>query len=125
MGKNKEDNKLDLIKPTGSLKFQLLKDVYKNSLSFELGKVHEDRSFTMVGDRVFNLGLLRMKKCKTIGQKRPMTLEVINTIRVLSIQDQNVNFINPLFSISSDTIIQNTKSIDTSLSWKVFYSVPT
>ena len=80
LGKNKEDNKLDLIKPTGSLKFQLLKDVYKNSLSFELGKVHEDRIFTVVGDKIFNLGLLRTKKHKTIGQKRPMTLEVIDTI---------------------------------------------
>ena len=85
------------------MKFQLLKYVYKNSLSFELGKVHEDRSFTVVGKRVFNFGLLRTKKHKTIGQKRPMTLKVINTIRVLGVQDQNINFINPLtISISSD-----------------------
>ena len=36
-----------------------------------------------------------------------MTLEVIDTIRVLGVQDQNVNFINLLtISISSDTIIQ-------------------
>ena len=104
---NTEDNKSDLIKPTDSLKFQLLQDVYKNSLSLELRKVHEDRSFTVVGDRVFNLGLLRTKKHKTVGQKRPMTLEVIDTIRVLGVQDHNVNFINPLtISISSDTIIQ-------------------
>ena len=88
------------------MKFQLLNDVYKNSLSFELGKVHENRSFTVVGDRVFNLGLLRTKKHKTISQKRPMTLEVIDTIQVLGVQDLNVNFINPLtISISSDIII--------------------
>ena len=106
-GENIKNNKLDLINPTNGLKFQLLKDVYKNALSFELGKVHENRSFTVVGDRVFNLGLLRMKKQKTIGQKRPMALEIIDTIRILSIQDQNVNFINPItISISSDTIIQ-------------------
>ena len=44
---------------------------------------------------------------KTIGQKRPMTLEVIDTIRVLGVQDQNLNFINPLtISIRSDNIIQ-------------------
>ena len=106
-GENKEDNKLDLIKPTDSLKFQLLKDFYKNSLSFELGKAHEDRSFTVVGNRVFNLGLLRTRKHKPIGEKRPMTLEVIDTVRVLGVQDQNVNFINKLtISISSDIIIQ-------------------
>ena len=84
-GENTKNNKLDLINPTNGLKFQLLKDVYKNALSFELGKVHENRSFTVVGDRVFNLGLLRMKKQKTIGQKRPMALEIIDTIRILSI----------------------------------------
>ena len=98
-GENKEDNKLDLIKPTDSLKFQLLKDFYKNSLFFELGKAHEDRSFTVVGNRVFNLGLLRTRKHKPIGEKRPMTLEVIDTIRVLGVQDQNVNFINTLFRL--------------------------
>ena len=89
------------------MKFQLLKDVYKNSLSFELGKVHEDKSFTMVGDSVFNLGLLRTKKHKTITQKRPMALKIIGTIKM---QDQNVNFTNPLtVSISSDKIIQELK----------------
>ena len=102
LGENTEDNKLDLIKPRDSLKFQLLKGVYKNSLSFKLGKAHEDRSFTVVGGRVFNLGLLRTEKHKTIGQKRPMALEVIDTI--FGVQVQNVNFINPLtISISSDT----------------------
>ena len=60
-GENKEDNKLDLIKPTDCLKFQVLKDTYKNSLSFELGKVHENRSFAVVGDRILYLGLLRTK----------------------------------------------------------------
>ena len=76
------------------------------TLSFELGKVHEDRSFTVVGDTVFNLWLLRTKKHKTIGQKRPMALEIIDAIRILGVQDQNVNFINPItLSISSDTII--------------------
>ena len=107
LGKNTKNNKLDLIKPMDGLKFQLLKDVYKNNLSFELGKVHEDRTFTVVGDRVFNLGLLRTKKHKMIGQKRPMALEVMDTIQVLGVQDQNVNFINPLtILISSNIIIQ-------------------
>ena len=72
-----------------------------------MGKVHENRSFTVVGDRIFNLGLLSTKKQKTIGQKRPLTLEIIDTIRILGVQNQNVNFINPItVSISSDTVIQ-------------------
>ena len=57
-GKTKKDNKLDLIRPSDNLKFQLHRDVYKNSLNFELGKVHEKKSFSVVRDRVFNFGIL-------------------------------------------------------------------
>ena len=88
-GESTRDNKLELIKPTDGLKFQLLKNGCKKNLSFELGKVHEDRSFTVVGDSVFNLGLLRTKKHKTIGQKRPMALEIIDTVKILSVQDEH------------------------------------
>ena len=39
-GETKKNNKLDLIKPDDNLKFELIDDVYRNSLSFEFGKVH-------------------------------------------------------------------------------------
>ena len=39
-GKKKKKKKLDLIRPTERLKFQFIKDVYKNNLEFELSKVH-------------------------------------------------------------------------------------
>ena len=36
-----------------------------------------------------------------------MNLEIIDTIRILGIQDNDVNFLNPItISISSDTVIQ-------------------
>ena len=69
-GENKEDNKLDSINATDCLKFQVLKDTYKNSLSFELGKVHENRSFTVVGDIIFNIGLLSTKKTQNDRSKK-------------------------------------------------------
>ena len=106
-GDTKENNKLDLIKPSDSVKFQLFRDVYKNSLTFELGKVHEKKTYTVVGDKVFNFGILKTKKRKTIGQKRSMALERVDTVQVLGIQDKNVNFLNPItISISADNIIQ-------------------
>ena len=106
-GNTKENNKLDLIKPSDSVKFQLFRDVYKNSLTFELGKVHEKKTYTVVGDKVFNFGILKTKKRKTIGQKRSMALERVDTVQVLGIQDKNVNFLNPItISISADNIIQ-------------------
>ena len=67
---NKNNKKLGLINPSNNLKFEVKKDTYKTSISFELGKVHEKESYTAVSDNVFNFGLLRSKKNKTIGEKR-------------------------------------------------------
>ena len=71
LGEIKKNNKLDLIRPTERLKFQFIKDVYKNKLEFELSKVHTKKSFNVVSNKVFNFGMLRTKGKKTIGQKRP------------------------------------------------------
>ena len=80
LGETKENNKLDFIRPTERLKFQFIKDVYKNKLEFELSKVHTKKSFNVVTDKVFNFGMLRTKGKKTIGQKRPFNREIIETI---------------------------------------------
>ena len=106
-GETKKDNKLDLIRPSNNLKFQLQRDVYKISLNFEQGQVHEEKSFSIVRDRVFKFAILQSKKNKTIGEKRPMTLDIIDTIQILDIQGQNYNFLNPVnISVTSDNIIQ-------------------
>ena len=55
---------MDLIKPADNLKFELIEDVYKSSLSFELGKVHTKKSFNIVSDKVFNFAILRTEKTK-------------------------------------------------------------
>ena len=62
-------NKFDLIKPSDNLKFELIDDVYKNSLSFELGKVHTKNSFNVVSDEVFNFAILRTEKNKRTVKK--------------------------------------------------------
>ena len=98
---------MDLIKPGGNLKFELIDDVYKNSLSFELGKVHTKKSFNVVSNKVFNFAILRTEKNKRTGEKRAMNLEIIDTICILGIEDNDVNFLNPItISISLDTVIQ-------------------
>ena len=99
--------KLDLIKPGDNLKFELIDDVYKNSLSFELRKVHTKKPFNVVSNKVFNFAILQTEKNKRTGEKRAMNLEIIDTIRILGIQDKDVNFLNPItISISLDTVIQ-------------------
>ena len=55
-GENKNNEKLDPINPSNYLKFQVKKDTYKTSISFELGKVHEKKSYTVIRDSVFNFG---------------------------------------------------------------------
>ena len=105
--KKKNNNKLDLIKPGDNLKFELIDDVYKNSLSFELEKVHTKKSFNVFSNKVFNFAILQTEKNKRTGEKRAMNLEIIDTICILGIQDNDVNFLNPITtSISSDTVIQ-------------------
>ena len=125
----RKKNKLDLIRPNDNLKFQLKKDVYKNSLSFELGKVHTKKSFNVVSDKVFNFGILRSKKNKkkTIGEKRRMVIEIIDTICVLGLQIEEQIYLNPItVSITSNDVIlelKNVESIDIDMFWKVFYLV--
>ena len=40
-GENKNNKKLDLVMPDNNTKFQLKRVVYKNSIGFELAKLHE------------------------------------------------------------------------------------
>ena len=61
-GETKKNNKLDLIKPGENLKFELIDDVYKNSLSFELGNVHTKKSFNVVSNKVSNFAILQTEK---------------------------------------------------------------
>ena len=99
--------KLDLIRPTERLKFQFIKEVYKNKLKFELSKVHTKKSFNVVSDKVFNFGMLRTKRKKAIGQKRPFNREIIETIKIFGIQNSEYNFLNPIYIlITSDHIKQ-------------------
>ena len=85
-------NKLDLIKPGGNVKLELIDDTYKNSLSFKLGKVHTKKSFNVVSNKVFNFAILLTEKNKRKGEKIAMNLEIIDPIRIFSIQDNDVNF---------------------------------
>ena len=89
-GETKTDKKWHLITPHNNLKFNLKKDIYKNKVGFELGKVHTKTSISTTRDNVLNFGILCTRKNKTVGEKRTMSMEIIETIHVLGLQ----NFIN-------------------------------
>ena len=105
-GETKKNNKLDLIRSTERLNFQFIKDVYKNKLKFELSKIHTKKSFNIVSNNDC-FGMLRTKRKKTIGQKRPFNREIIESIKIFGIQNSEYNFLNPIYiSITSDHIKQ-------------------
>ena len=71
-----------------------------------MGKVHTKKSFNVVSKKVFNFAILRAEKNNRTGE-RAMNLEIIDTSCILGIQDNDVNFLNPItISISLDTVIQ-------------------
>ena len=106
-GENKNNKKLDLINPSNNLKFEVKKDTCKTGISFELGKVHEKKLYTLVSDNVFSFGLLRSVKNKTIGEKHKM-LEIIDTIKILGLQVEAENYLNPInISLNTNNVIQH------------------
>ena len=55
---------------------------------------------------MFNFSLLRSKKNKTVGEKCRM-LELIDTIRILGLQTETQNFLNPItISLNSNNVIR-------------------
>ena len=71
-----------------------------------MGKVNEKKSCSVVSDNLFNFGLLRSKKNKTIGEKRKM-LEIIDTIKILGLQVETENYLNRInISLNINNVIQ-------------------
>ena len=55
-GENKNNKKQDLIMPDNNMKFQLKRDVFENSIGFELTKVHWQKSYTAINNKILNFG---------------------------------------------------------------------
>ena len=68
-GEGKDNNKLDLITPNKKLKFNMKKDVYKNRITLNLGKVYTKTSFSTTRNNVLNFGLLCTKNNRSVGEK--------------------------------------------------------
>ena len=79
--KIKKNKRLDLVMPD-NIKFQLKRDVYRNSLGLEYSKVHEKQSYTVINNKIVNFGLLRSNKNRFVGQKCKMK-EIIDIVRVI------------------------------------------
>ena len=105
-GEQKKKNKLNLISPHNSLKFEIERDVFKNEIKFELNKVHSKKTFDIVGDHILNFGMLSNKK-KRIGEKRQRPLEIIDSVNIIGIQNIEYDYLNPIhININSENIIR-------------------
>ena len=103
---NKNNKKLDLVTPDNNIKFQLKKDVYKNSIGFELATVHEKKSYTVINNKILNFGLLKSDKNHFVGQKYKMK-EIIDIVRVLGLQVESENYLNPInISMNSNELLK-------------------
>ena len=106
-GENKKNNKLNLISPQNSLKFELERDFYKSELKLELNKVHSKKTFDIVGEYILNFGILSTKKKKKIGEKRIMAGEIIDFVNIIGIQNVEYEYLNPInVKINSESIIR-------------------
>ena len=58
--------------PDNNITFQLKRDVYENSIRFELAELHQKKSCTVINNKILNFGLLRSNKNRFLGQKYKM-----------------------------------------------------
>ena len=105
-GENKNNKKLDLVMPDNDIKFQLKIGVYKNCIRFELAKVHKKKSYTVINNKILNFWLLRSDKNRFVWQKYKIK-EIIDTVRVLGLQVESENYLNPInISMSSNKLLK-------------------
>ena len=84
---NNKSNKLHQITPKHKLKFSQKKVVCKNKIELKLGNVHTKTSFSTPRDNVLNVSILCTKRNKTIGKKRAMLHEIIDTVHILGLKN--------------------------------------
>ena len=106
-GEINKEKKLKIISPKNYLKFEIIRDIYKNQLKIELNKVHTKKTFNIIDNNVFNFGILCTEKKKKIGEKRIMSSEIIDTISIIGIQKLEYSYLNPVnIQIKSESIIR-------------------
>ena len=108
-GEGKDNNKSDLITPNKKLKFDMKKDVYKNRITLNLGKVHTKTSFSTTRNNVLNFALLCTKKNRSVGEKWTMSQEIIKIVHVLGLQNAiNYEWLNPVeIRLDSNEIVED------------------
>ena len=101
---------MHIISPKNYLKFNAIKDTYKNRLKLELTKVHTKKTFEITDNNAYNFGILRTENEK-VGEKRTMKNKLIDVISVIGIQKTEYSYLNPVHvHIKSESVIRKLMS---------------
>ena len=101
-----ENEKLNIITTENYLRFNVIDNIVKNKLNFELTKVHTKKTFEITDKAVYNLGILKTEG-RNIGRKRQAQVEVMDVVRIISLQKTENLYLNPVdVNIKSESVIR-------------------
>ena len=101
-----ENEKLNIITTENYLRFNVIDNIVKNKLNFELTKVHTKKTFEITDKAVYNLGILKTEG-RNIGRKRQARVEVMDVVRIIGLQKTENLYLNPVdVNIKSESVIR-------------------
>ena len=101
-----ENEKLNIITPENYLRFNVIDNIVKNKLNFELTKVHTKKTFEIIDKAVYNFGILKTEG-RNIGRKRQAQVEVMDLVRIIGLQKTENLYLNPVdVNIKSESVIR-------------------
>ena len=101
-----ENEKLNIITTENYLRFNVIDNIVKNKLNFELTKVHTKKTFEITDKAVYNLGILKTEG-RNIGRKRQARVEVMDVVRIIGLQRTENLYLNPVdVNIKSESVIR-------------------
>ena len=101
-----ENEKLNIITTENYLRFNVIDNIVKNKLNFELTKVHTKKTFEITDKAVYNLGILKTEG-RNIGRKRQARVEVMDLVRIIGLQKTENLYLNPVdVNIKSESVIR-------------------
>ena len=101
-----ENEKLNIITTKNYLAFNVINNILKNKLNFELTKVHTKKTFEIIDKAVYNFGILKNER-RNIRLKRQAEVEVMDKISIIGLQKTENLYLNPItVHIKSESVIR-------------------
>ena len=101
-----ENEKLNIITTKNYLPFNVINNILKNKLNFELTKVHTKKTFEIIDKAVYNFGILKNER-RNIRLKRQAEVEVMDKISIIGLQKTENLYLNPVtVNIKSESVIR-------------------